>query len=56
MRIWELIETPQEVDAICAQLRSEYAIAPESCRTEVKSFLKELLDHGAIRLDPEPVA
>jgi hypothetical protein len=56
MRIWELIETPQEVDAICAQLRKEYAITPEACRAEVESFLKELLEHSAVRLDPEPVA
>jgi hypothetical protein len=55
-RIWELIETPLEIDAICAQLRTEYAIAPEACRAEVESFLKELLEHGAVRLDAEPVA
>ena len=25
-RIWELIETPQEVDAVCAQLQNEYDV------------------------------
>jgi hypothetical protein len=54
-RIWELIETPQEVDAICAQLRTEYAIAPEACRSEVETFIGELLEYGAVRLDLEPV-
>jgi hypothetical protein len=49
-RIWELIETAQEVDAICAQLRKEYAIPPEVCRTEVEGFLKELDRHGAVAL------
>jgi hypothetical protein len=55
-RIWELIETPQQVDAVCAQLRKEYAIAPELCRAEVDAFLNELVEHGAVVLDPGPVA
>jgi hypothetical protein len=54
-RIWELIETPQDFDAICARLRTEYAIAPEACRSEVEAFIGELLEYGAVRLDLEPV-
>jgi len=54
-RMWELIDTPQEVDAVCAQLRKEYAIAPDVCRAEVDAFLKELAGHGAVVLD-EPAA
>jgi hypothetical protein len=50
-RIWELIETPQEIDAVCAQLRKEYAIPPDACRAEVEAFLKELAQHGAVTLD-----
>ena len=37
-RIWELIQTPQDVDAVCAQLRTEYAIAPDACRAEVEAL------------------
>jgi len=55
-RIWELIETPQEVDAVCVQLQSEYDVAPEVCHAEVETFLNELVTHGAIALDPPPVA
>ena len=55
-RIWELIETLHEVDTICAQLRKEYAITPEACRAEVESFLRELLDEGAVKLDPQQAA
>jgi hypothetical protein len=55
-RIWELIETPQEVDAVCTQLRKEYAIPPDVCRAEVESFLKELVDHGAVVLEPAATA
>lgn len=56
VRIWELIETPQEVDAVCAQLLKEYDIAPEACRAEIDEFLDELVKHGAVTLDPQPAA
>jgi hypothetical protein len=56
VRIWELIETPQQVDAVCAQLRKEYAIPPEVCRAEVEAFLKELVENGAVTLDPQAAA
>jgi hypothetical protein len=53
-RIWELIETPQDVDAVCAKLQAEYDVSPEACRAEVETFLNELVKHGAIALDPPP--
>jgi hypothetical protein len=56
-RIWELIETPRDFDAICAQLQGEYDdVTPETCRAEVENFLNELVKHGAIALDPPPAA
>lgn len=53
-RIWELIETPQNVDAVCARLLTEYDVPPDVCRAEVERFLDELVKHGAIALDPPP--
>lgn len=55
-RIWELIETPQDIDAVCAQLQTEYDVTPEACRAEVETFLNELVKHGAIALDPQTAA
>lgn len=55
-RIWELIETPRDVDAVCAELCREYAVTPDICRAEVETFLNELVKHGAIALDPPPAA
>ena len=55
-RIWELIETPQDLDAVCARLQDEFEVAPAVCRAEVETFLNELVQHGAIALDPPPVA
>lgn len=55
-RIWELIETPREFDAVCARLLEEYDVTAEVCRAEVETFLNELVKHGAIALDPPPAA
>ena len=55
-RIWELIETPQPLDALCAQLQDEFDVAPDVCRTEVETFLNELAGQGAVALDPAPAA
>jgi hypothetical protein len=50
-RIWELMETPLEMDALCARLEAEYAVTPATCRAEVEAFLAELVEHGAASLD-----
>ncbi len=55
-RIWELIETPQEVAALCNKLQEEYEVARETCCAEVDAFLNELAKHGAIALDSPPAA
>ncbi len=55
-RIWELIETPRHVDAVCAQLQDEFDVTPDVCRADVETFLNELEKHGAIALDPPPAA
>lgn len=55
-RIWEMIDTPQDLDAICARLQSEYDVAPETCRAEVEAFFSELVKHGVVALDPQPAA
>ena len=50
-RIWELLEEPLEVEAICARLQEEYDISAETCRLEVEIFLKKAAEHGAVILD-----
>jgi hypothetical protein len=55
-RIWELIEKPQDIDAVCARLQDEYEVALDTCRAEVESFLNELVQHGAVAFDPPPAA
>jgi len=55
-RIWELIETPQDIDALSAQLQAEFDVTPDACRADIDAFLNELVKHGAIALDPPPAA
>jgi hypothetical protein len=55
-RIWELIETPESIDTLCAQLLSEYEVEPGDCRAEVEAFLRDLASHGAVEIDPAPGA
>lgn len=55
-RIWELIESPQTIEKVVAQLQEEYEVSAETCRAEVDAFLKELTKHGAVALDPPPAA
>jgi hypothetical protein len=40
-RIWELIKSPQSIDAICERLLAEYDIEPENCRAEVEAFIQQ---------------
>jgi hypothetical protein len=55
-RIWELIEKPQEFEALCGQLEEEFDVTPEICRAEVTDFLNVLVQHGAVAFDPPPAA
>jgi hypothetical protein len=55
-RIWELIESPQELETLCGKLQEEFEVSPEACRTDVEAFLNELVKHGAVALDPPPAA
>ena len=55
-RIWELIDTLQDFATVCARLQQEYEVTPDTCRSEVESFLNELVKHGAIAFDPPAAA
>ena len=41
-RIWELLEEPQPVEALCSALVTEFAVPAETCRADVLAFLEEL--------------
>jgi hypothetical protein len=40
--IWDRIETPTAVGAICQELRDAYAVAEDRCEADVVQFLEAL--------------
>ncbi len=49
-RIWDLLETPCRVDALCLQLSEEFEATPEQIEADVLPFLQELSKDGLVRL------
>ncbi len=49
-RIWDLIENPTQVSAVCAQLASEYSGDAEQINADVLAFLSELVDESLAHL------
>ena len=47
-RIWALVAAPIRIDAICATLVAEYAVAPDLCERQVLDLLEELRAEGLI--------
>ena len=48
--IWEAIETPTAVDALCRQLRERYEIAEGRCEADVLPFLENLASKNLVRV------
>lgn len=52
-RIWELLEQPTSVSALCGALRSEYDVDEQQCLRDVSSFLEELRQADLIEVRPD---
>lgn len=48
--IWELLDTPTTMGAICGALEALFAVDPSRCRTDVSSFLNDLAGKGLVKL------
>ena len=40
-RVWELLETPHELEHLCGKLQEEFDVSAETCRADIGAFLKE---------------
>ncbi len=49
-RIWEMIETPQEIETVYVRLTESFEVEPETCRADVDKFVADLVRHGAAEL------
>jgi len=48
LRIWQLIEQPRTVAAVCDELRDEYDVDAATCQRDVLDFVAELRSEGLI--------
>jgi len=42
-RIWQLLDEPQQIDALCTKLTAEYNVNKEQCIEDPLPFLEQLL-------------
>jgi hypothetical protein len=42
LRVWELLEQPRSVAAVCEALQDEFDVSQEACRRDVLAFLEQL--------------
>ena len=47
-RIWDLLEKPLSLDALCNLLMEEYEVSSDQCRTEVQEYLGEMEKLGMV--------
>jgi hypothetical protein len=50
-RIWDLLETPQTLGALCVRLSESYDIKPEEVRPDVVEFVTGLMERGVLAAD-----
>ncbi|GAB6039770.1 lasso peptide biosynthesis PqqD family chaperone [Endothiovibrio diazotrophicus] len=50
-RIWQLIETPTTLDALCDALTAEFDVDAATCESDVTRFLEELDEQGLVQID-----
>jgi hypothetical protein len=49
-RIWDLVQEPVRVSAICETIGREYDVTTERCEADVLHFLEELASQGLIEV------
>jgi Coenzyme PQQ synthesis protein D (PqqD) len=52
-RIWELVEPPKTVAALCARLVEEYDVTPDICQADVLHLLTDLAHQGVVQVTSE---
>ncbi len=48
--IWQRLESPTPVAALCADLQQTFDVAPERCRADVLGFLQKLEAKGLVNV------
>ena len=50
LRVWQLIEQPRRLSALCAALGNEYAVDPVTCEADVRRILADMESNGLVTL------
>ncbi|GMN03947.1 PqqD family peptide modification chaperone [Erythrobacter sp. MTPC3] len=50
-RIWEMLDTPTKVSAICSSLQDEFDVEKDVCEAQTVSFLNGLHSEGFIEVE-----
>jgi hypothetical protein len=53
--IWDLLDQPLSIEAVCAHLIQEYEVDLDTCRRDVLAFAAELVDAGLVEVRRAPV-
>lgn len=53
-RVWELLEPPRTVGAVCHQLGQEFDVAPATCLRDVITLIGDLRSAGLVDVDTAP--
>lgn len=48
--IWALLEKPNTIDTLCAQLQKQFAVSNQECRQDVSKFVHDLLEKNLIQV------
>lgn len=52
-RIWQLIEQPMTIEAVCDALEAEFDVDREVCEAETLAFIQQLLDESLVTVHAE---
>jgi len=53
-RIWQLLETPTTVAALCGRLQGEFDVPPDQCVREALAFVQQLYDEDLVVVSNAP--
>ena len=49
-RIWELIQEPRRISAICSQLALDFDVDPAACERDIRELIGKLADADLVQL------
>lgn len=52
-RIWDLLEKPERIDALCSRLASEFGTEPARVEADLLPFLAELAAAGVLQVEAD---